>query len=203
MLVAPLLAAAVATAPPPEAPGIEAPPAAVEERTPSRDHGLLGLSLGLGVPSGAGLSVAFEPLSWLRLHAGTGTNGASLGLHGGVTLRPFVWPVAPTLTLAGGRFFEGNATGLVSRTTPLSPFGESLLERIGYDWASAQLGLEVGWTGGLLFYLRGGVGYLASDVHGLEEALEGVREGIRFEASDPTLRAVLPTAEIGLTLFLL
>src|SRR5688572_4319810 len=73
-------------------------------------HRGLGASLELGFPDVIGVSLVARPLKWLRLNLGIGTNTAAVGVHGGITLVPLHRKVSPSLTVEGGRMFEGSSS---------------------------------------------------------------------------------------------
>src|SRR5262245_56202837 len=74
---------------------------------------LVGVMLDAGLPDGANASLVLRPVSWLRAHAGGGTNAISPGVRVGATLLPF--GSGPSATIEGGHYFEGNANGLAQR----------------------------------------------------------------------------------------
>ena len=194
-MIAPLLAAALAAAP---ATGTEVTRTREPERRP-----LIGVAADLGVPSGAGASLLVRPLSWLRLHGGAGTNGASFGLHAGATLMPLRGFVTPTFTLEGGHFFEGDATNVAKYAANLPDFSNAeMLRTFSYDFASAHLGVEVGSQEGLFFYLRAGLSYLDARFGSFERELGGENEGITVNAGGPTMGSPIPSAALGVGFFL-
>jgi hypothetical protein len=112
-----------------------------------------GVMADAGVPDGANASLVFRPLAWLRAHGGGGANTISKGVRAGVTLLPF--GAGPSATLEAGHYFDGDANGLAQRFAG-STFSSPLLERVGYDYANAHLGLDFG-TRRVVFYLHGGM----------------------------------------------
>lgn len=177
--------------------------ASAEVTSEGDSHSLLGLSVDAGVPSGAGASLLVRPLPWLRLHGGVATNAASLGLRGGVSFTPFRSFVTPALTLGAGHFFEGDASGVAATVVVLPSYGDEMLRRVSYDYASAQLGLEFGSQDAFAFFVRGGLAWISSDLHGTGGQVGGSSERITFEASNPTVTATIPSAELGITFYLL
>jgi len=80
------------------------PEPAEEERVP-----LFGLQIHGGIPDGLGASLVVRPWKALRLNVGGLTNTKSAGLVGGITLAPFFFPLAPTLTAEAGHRARGRA----------------------------------------------------------------------------------------------
>jgi hypothetical protein len=160
---------------------------------------LLGAQLSAGFPQGFGAAVVVRPLPWLRAHAGFAHNILGPGIQGGVTLAPWQFAIVPTLTLEAGRFFQTDVSDDFSGTFP-DAFDPSL-RRFGYDFYSAQLGLEVGSQRSFVFFLRGGLAWLRSGLDGVS--------GFRPEGSDTIvdvadlrLRAVVPTVNLGLVFYI-
>jgi hypothetical protein len=162
----------------------------------------LGFVLETGLPNGMMGSVVYRPLGWLRTHLGAGYNLVSVGLQGGATLIPFGW--GPSLTLEAGHYFEGDANGLVRMAS--AGFEDSvLLERVGYDYASAHLGLEFGEET-FTFFVHGGMSYVAMDVNNIDVALQ---DATGSDASGPQLRidetpsvsAFVPSLKFGFLMY--
>jgi hypothetical protein len=103
----------------------------------------------LGVPDGAALGLVVRPrFDWLRIGAAATHNTMAPGVRLGVTVDPVVFPIAPTLTVEGGHYWEG----------PMPMIKNS--PSIGYNYANFHLGLEVGNRATFRFFLRGGVSWL-------------------------------------------
>lgn len=164
---------------------------------------MLGMVVDLGVPSGLGISAVVRPLPWLRGHGGFAHNGAGFGIRGGVGLVPFQWVVSPALNLQLGHFFEGDATGAVKKFIVVPDFGDEALQRLHYTYFNAHVGLEVGSPSGFSFFLRGGPSWFKSRIHGLEKAMNRNADGVSYTAVDPNLSGVIPSAELGCTLYFL
>lgn len=173
-----------ATLPPP-------PPARVE---PERAK-LLGLQLSAGAPQGFVASAVVRPIPWLRASLGFAHNVLGPGIQGSVTAVPFRSAVSPTLTLEAGRFFE---TDVSDRLEEFPGVFDASLRDFGYEFYSAQLGLEFGSQRGLLFFLRAGIAWMRSDL----DSVQGFRaEGSRttVDATALELRAAVPTVNLGVT----
>ena len=192
-MLAPLLAAALA------ATAVEKP---APPPPPPDDDGvaLLGVALDAGVPSGVGASLLVQPLPWLRLHGGAATNGAGAGVHAGLSFLPFRSFLTPTLTVEVGHFFEADATALAEIAVPLTPVGEQMLERFAYDYASAHLGLELGAQDAFVVYTRAGVAWIDARMQGAEGEID---DGVTLSLASPRMRALAPSAELGVAFFFL
>ena len=154
------------------------------------DRPRFGAMVDLGVPSGASASAVYRPVRALRFHAGGGHNLVAPGVQAGVSLAPLATWISPTLTVEAGRFFPGDANPAVERFT--GEPSELAPERIGYDFASAQVGLELGreWA---TFYLHAGVSYLRGAWHG-EDAGD---EATTTTMTEVDVRAVGVSARLG------
>jgi hypothetical protein len=125
----------------------------------------LGIMADAGIPDGLQGSLVLRPWKALRASVGGGYNMISKGVRVGVTLLPF--GRGPSGTLEAGRYFEGDATSAAAKFfgpgIEGSAFGPSL-QRIGYDFANAHLGLDFGYKR-VTFYIHGGMSYVHAQVH--------------------------------------
>jgi hypothetical protein len=158
-----------------------------------------------GLPDGANASLVLRPFSWLRAHGGGGYNMISKGVRIGATLLPF--GSGPSATLEAGHYIDGDANGLAQRFAG-SSFASPLLERVGYDYANAHLGLDFG-SRRVTFYIHGGMSYVRADVHNLDSvvastaSMNGGNGSTEISiAKDPTVRAWFPSAKLGLIVYL-
>ena len=173
-----------------------APPAALP---------LLGVMADAGLPDGANASLVFRPLRWLRVHGGGGYNAISTGVRAGVTLVPF--GMGPSATLEAGHYFEGNANGMAQRFAGAT-FSSGTLDRLGYDYGNAHLGLDLGYRR-VTFFVHGGMSYMRGQIHNADSLLSSQVSSIGGNGSteisfkqDPTVRAWFPSAKIGLLVYL-
>lgn len=165
-----------------------------------------GVMADAGLPDGANASLVFRPFSWLRAHGGGGSNMISKGVRAGVTLLPFGG--GPSATLEAGHYFEGDANGLARRFAGAS-FQSELLERVGYDYANAHLGLDFG-ARRVTFYIHGGMSYVRANIHNVDSviAAEAVANGADTGTTevavkqDPIVRAWFPSVKLGLIVYL-
>lgn len=160
----------------------------------------LGVMLDAGLPDGAHASLVYHPGSWLRLHAGAGHNAISPGVRAGLSLVPPSWSVAPSLVVEAGRYFPGDANPLMRKITGDSDYDNELMREVGYDYANAHLGVELG--GGIFaFYVHAGFSYIATEVRNLDAASDPDDGGLSFR-DDPRLSGIVPSARLGVILYL-
>jgi hypothetical protein len=179
-----------------------APPAAAAPALPK-----IGLMADAGLPDGVNGSLVFRPARWVRAHVGGGYNMISSGVRGGVTLAPFGW--GPSLSLEGGHYFDGNANGLARKFAGADFKDSAVLERVGYDYANAHLGLELGYRR-VTFYLHGGMSYIRASIHNVDTLVQSqsmsngfTNEQTQFSVKqDPVIKAFVPSAKLGLIVYL-
>ncbi len=163
----------------------------------------LGAMADVGVPDGATMSIVYRPLRPLRLHAGLSHNLISLGERVGVTWVPFASWVSPTLSLEYGHFAEGNANPAVQRLTGDDTNQSPVLDRVGYDYANARVGLELGrkW---FTFYVHAGVSRITGTVHNLDAETMPESAGTTSVSftTDPTVRVWSVSARLGFIVYL-
>ena len=152
-----------------------------------------GVTADVGVPDGANAALVYRPIRALRVHAGVGHNYVSRGVRGGITLVPLASVVTPTLSVDYGRYFTGDANPLARMITGDDTFQSSALEEVGYDYANAHVGLEVGRTRAT-FYVHAGASRITGDVRGLES------ESVTF-SQDPKLTMRTVSARVGLIIY--
>src|SRR5947207_135786 len=99
----------------------------------------MGLMMDAGVPDGAQASLVLRPWKALRFSLGGGYNMISKGVRAGVSILPF--GRGPSLSVEAGRFFDGDANA-AARKYMSSLDDVSILQRVGYDYANAHLGLD-------------------------------------------------------------
>ena len=182
----------------PPAPADNPPPPSEEPQGELPHWGLL---LDAGLPDGFSLSAIYRPAHWFRASAGAAYNIVGYGVRGGVSFIPFESVVTPSLNLDGGHFFDADATEVLRRALPdvdLSAAGD-IPRHVSYQYATASLGLEVGSPRRVVFYLRLGLSYMQSTIQGFEAILRTFDPTV--EAKNPTLRATVPAAKLGIVLY--
>ncbi len=161
---------------------------------------MLGLALDGGFPDGVALAALYRPVRPLRVDAGLTYNMIGFGVRGGATFVPFRWSLAPVLRAEYGHAFAGDATGLVGRFTALTPAEQILLRSVSYDYASAQLGLEIGASDRLVFFVRGGLAWFWTTLQDFQAAAQAANPSVT-SASDPKVSGTVPTATLGLLFY--
>lgn len=160
-----------------------------------------GLALDAGFPAGATASVVVRPWSFLRLNAGIAHDVIAFGYKAGVTLIPFHWGVVPTLSFELGHFADGDVNSIITVNDPVV---KELVKQIGYDYMSADLGLEFGSQNRFVFYVRGGLTKISSSARNLNAALAAGNVGgtaTYTVGRDPSVNAVIPAARIGFIVY--
>lgn len=164
-----------------------------------------GAMLDVGVPDGAGLSLLWRPVYFLRLNAGLTYNLLGVGVRGGVSLIPFYYWITPSLTLDVGHYFDADLSKysdqLVSDPTGKAILGDAL-SKFSYDYGNLHLGLEIGSPHRFLFTLRGGVSYATTTIHNFQAAAQAATSDTNLTAADPTVKAVFPSLKLGFILYL-
>jgi hypothetical protein len=180
---------------------LSTPPTSIEDGStpPDGQHPprMFGAMFDLGVPDGTTLSFVYRPIDLARLHAGLGYNGVSPGLRIGGEFLPLGW--GPSLGLAYGHYFEGDANGLAGMFGDPGE-GKALLENVGYDYFALRAGMEFGGDR-FTFFARGGLCWLSTTIHELDSVIESDDPNSNMSVSvkeDPVLDAFLPTLQLGM-----
>jgi hypothetical protein len=153
---------------------------------------------------GTTASFVLRPIRPLRLDAGISYNGVSTGVRGGVTLVPFATWFTPTLSLDAGHYTDGDANPLARMITGNPMFSSPALDQVGYNYADAQAGLELGRKR-FTFYLRAGITRVTGDVHDLGAVFNGdmptMTTGTVTFGVDPSLTITALSARLGFVLY--
>lgn len=198
MHLIPLLTALAVGSSAPVAPPAPAPAPLTSVAPPAGRLPLLGVMLTGGIPDGGVVSLVVRPRKWVRVDGGLAYNALSLGAQGGVTFVPFHWGLVPTLRVEGGRFFRSDVNEKVSRWAGDVPtYLRPALEGFGYDYASAQLGLEVGSQGRFVFFLRGGLAWVRSEFGDGRALQDEDSPGTELDVKGLRVSATGPTASLG------
>jgi hypothetical protein len=166
---------------------------------------VLGLQIDAGVPDGAQAALVLRPWKAVRFSLGGGYNMISKGVRGGVSILPF--GRGPSLSVEAGRFFEGDANAAARKY--MSGFEDiAILQRVGYDFANAHLGLDFGYER-VTFFIHGGMSYLRGKIRDANQfftdpSIDGMNsDGVSVKIKqDPTVVAIGPSAKIGLIVYL-
>lgn len=163
----------------------------------------IGAMADLGVPDGATMSLVVRPIRSLRVHAGVSHNLISLGERAGLTWIPLSWWASPTLSVEYGQYTDGNANPLVRAVSGDTTFSSAVLDRVGYRYANAHLGLELGrrW---FTFYIHAGMSRINSTIHNLSAETMSQSAGtttVSF-SKDPSVQLTTVSARIGFVVYL-
>ena len=82
-----------------------------------------------------------------------------------------------------------------------------MLQRVGYDYANAHLGLDLGYRR-VTFFIHAGMSFIRASVHNIDQAIDS-QTGSSGSSStqlsfkqDPVIRALTPSAKLGLIVYL-
>lgn len=162
---------------------------------------LLGLQLDGGFPDGFGASLVYRPIWFARFQGGLTYNLLGFGLRAGATAVPFHFIFTPTLSAEYGHAFDADAGALAGRFGKLSAAEKAVLKRVGYDWLSVQVGLETGSPRRFAWFVKAGLAWVWTGVHGVQEALDAQGGSVRMTSTDPKIRVVTPAVNAGFYLF--
>jgi hypothetical protein len=182
---------------PPPAPAVSAEAPAAPAPALHR----LGLSVDAGIPDGLAVSAVVRPWAWLRLHGGVTSNTLSYGLRAGVSWVPLQRAVSPSLNVDVGHYFDADYNKLVDRlgSTPLKT--DATIDDVGYDYASASVGVEVGSPQRFAAYLRLGLSYSTLQIDNTEGLLQDVTDDADITSTPMDLRFTSPAVKLGVVLF--
>ena len=164
-----------------------------------------GIALDAGVPDFAAATLLYRPWKYVRLGGALLYDYVGYGVRGGVTILPY-FAIAPSLTVEAGHYFETNAAAkLEQRGIAIDASVRPVLERFGYTFANAQVGLEIGHPNWFVFYVRAGITRLWYTARGASDAAQAQVDAgstTRVTIADPSLRAQFPEAKVGLLFFI-
>ncbi|HVI94996.1 MAG TPA: hypothetical protein VM753_13375, partial [Anaeromyxobacter sp.] len=192
-------AASVTDGPLPPPPLAPAPPPASTWRL-----NRFGIAVDAGLPDFAGATLLYRPLKFVRLGGALLYDYVGYGVRGGVTILPY-FAIAPSLSVEAGHFFETNAAAkLEQRGVTIDANVRPVLERFGYTFANAQVGLEIGHPNWFVFYVRAGITRLWYTARGASQvaAAQQGSSTTRVTIADPSLRAQFPEAKVGFLFFI-
>jgi len=184
------------------------PAAAVQQSVPEaparpKRLPLFGVMVDVGVPDGLIGSLTIRPRKWVRFSGGGGSNGVSSGWRAGFTLLPF--GAGPSASFEYGGYQDGDANALAKTFG----FGSSpVLQRVGYQYMNAHLGLDFG-TRRFVFFLHGGVTMLRGQIHNLDALIPSSPAGDASATGttevtvrrDPNAKAIGPSLKLGLIVY--
>lgn len=159
----------------------------------------LGVTLDVGAPDGANVALVAQPLRSIRLEAGAGYNAIAPCARGGVSLVPLSTFVRPVAAVHVGRCQEGDANPLARTASGDPTYSSEMLERVGYDYATARVGLELGGER-VAFFLHAGATRLTGNVRDASTEDAMASASITF-TQDPTVTLTTLSARLGFIVF--
>jgi hypothetical protein len=102
-----------------------------------------------------------------------------------------------------GHYFDADLTWLAAQDAGVPPELEPLLEKVGYSYATAHVGVEVGSSRRFVLFARAGISYLWTTVNGAADAVDTSGTGtVKVRIEDPEFRATIPSVKAGIIFFL-
>lgn len=164
----------------------------------------IGVMADVGLPDGGTAALVVRPLALVRLSAGVSHNLIGPGLRGAVTLVPLPTWITPTLSVSYGHYFERDATSTARSVSGDPMLSSPALEKVGYDYADAHLGLELGRRR-VTFYLHGGLTRMTGHVRNLDQttgAADGSGDVSVSFTRDPAVTLTTLSARLGLVVYI-
>lgn len=162
----------------------------------------VGVMTDVGVPDGATVSLVYRPVSPVRVSLGASHNLVGPGVRAGITLVPVRAWVSPTLSLSAGHFAERDANPVARMVTGDSTYSSPALERFGYDYADAHVGLAFGRRHAT-FYVDGGVSRVVGNVRNLAAITEPTDDMASVSyTEDPAVTINTLSARVGLVIYI-
>jgi len=161
------------------------------------ESGTVGVMTDVGVPDGATASLVLRTTRALRFEAGVAHNYISPGYRASITYIPFASWATPILSVAYGQFFERDANSVAKQFDPT--FSSPVLEKVGYNFANARVGLELGKQY-FTFFIHAGVSRVTGTVHNLDQVVAAQTASdsmITVTSTDPKVTLWGVSANLG------
>lgn len=190
----------------------------------------IGASIDFGIPDAAALGVVYRPLpdtdcfgtdhkinhsrlapyclgNLLRLGAAFTDNIVSPGIRGSMTFSPPVlFPILPTLEIAGGYAFSGDAQGLIRQVSGNSNFNYPTLKSLNYGYLDLLLGLDIGWSNRFIFRIQGGYSFVSTTFHDFDLTADQLAKDkgltLIFNGRDIHAWGLVPSVRFGFIVYL-
>ena len=193
------VALVLAVAPPAHAAGdAQATGASDAPADAARSGPAVGVMTDIGVPDGLVAALVLRATDRWRFHAGGGTNTVSAGYRAGVSMFPTGRLFSVNFEAGGYR--EGEANDFVRGLTGLKPRLRPLVRRLGYTYASGQVGIDLG-TATAALVVRAGVSFVRARLGEVGEALTANADSSNITVKvyeDPIIRVWMPSIKAGL-----
>jgi hypothetical protein len=165
------------------------------------DSGTVGVMTDVGVPDGGTASLVVRPVRAVRLEAGVAHNLVSPGVRASVTWIPLSSWATPILSVGYGRFFERDANTIAQQLSGDHTFSSPLLDKVGYDFANARIGIELGKKY-VTFFIHAGVSRVTGSVHNLDRAVAAQTDSmVSITTTDPKLTLWGVSANLGFIVY--
>jgi hypothetical protein len=105
--------------------------------------------------------------------------------------------VAPLVSAEAGRYFGSDVSFLARNSEGVPEELKPLLEDMGYWYAAAHVGIEVGSPRGLALSLRAGLSYMSLSAHGTVTVTDEAT-GTVVTLTDPRVRGTMPSVKLGI-----
>jgi hypothetical protein len=160
----------------------------------------IGVMTDVGVPDGANASLAIRPVRPLRVEIGAAHNAIGPGVRAGATWIPLSSWATPVIGVGYGRFFDRDANPIARTVSGDPTFSSPLLDRVGYDFATARAGVELGRKH-VTFFIHAGLTRVTTDVHGIDQVSSG-DSMVTVSTTDPHVTLWTVSADLGFVVYL-
>lgn len=152
-----------------------------------------GALLDVGVPDGVTVAFVIQPVRSIDVSAGVSYNAISYGVRAGVTWTPLRRTLSPTLSVDVGHYGDGDANPLARLVTGNPSFSSGVLDRIGYDYVDAHVGLAV-QRRSFTFFVRAGASRITGQIHDLGSLSQS---SMAMLTGDPNVTLTTLSAKLG------
>lgn len=166
----------------------------------ARAESKVGVMIDAGVPDGGTAALVLRPVTRVRLSGGVSHNGVGPGVRAGATVAALTGWFTPTVSATYGRFFERDANPMARLVLGDPEMSEPALERFGYQYGDAHVGLEMGRER-VTFYVHAGMTRVQTTLHEVDEAGTEEEASVTF-TEDPSVTVTTVSARIGLVVYL-
>jgi hypothetical protein len=155
-----------------------------------------GLSSDIGLPDGLVLGLVLAPVDWMRLGAAMGTNSASFGYRGGLSLVPMGW--GPSFSLEVGHCNTAPTTSAIRTFFTVPSWVRPYVQQLGYTYINAHVGVDYR-IGGLTLFVHGGYTYLMGTVRSPQAVVVDSKTNTTLKiVQDGSVSAYTLSAKAGL-----
>jgi hypothetical protein len=166
---------------------------------------VLGVMADVGLPDAGTVSAVVRPIRALRLELGVAHDYIGPGVRGGVTWIPLKSWATPTLGVAYGHFFDRDANSAAREISGDPTISSPLLQRVGYDFAVARAGIELGRQR-FTFFLHAGITRVTAQVHNVAEASNQAAQSsgsmVTVTSTDPNITVWTASVDLGFVVYL-